>query len=346
MLPTWQSFKTIICPIARGKLKVLVTGATGFLGSFAAERFKREGFDVRCTVRRTSNLRWVEGKGYELIETDFNSIDSLRLAVEDVDYVVHIAGVIAARNFEEYLKGNRDSTKNLLKAIQLFSPKLKKFVYISSQTAVGPAKSLDSPVDENSPCRPITNYGRSKYEAEKVVQQYSKNLPTAIVRLPAIYGPRDEALVDMLRIVKFGFAPLIGFDQKYVSILHCFDAVEGIYLVTTEETTSGDVFFITSEEFYTWDYLMDCMGKSANRKIHKIRVPHSIVYVSGLITQLFGYFSSKPPVFNFEKAKDFTQKYWICSHVKALELLGFEQTISPESGMKETYEWYINNKWI
>ncbi|MGQ9819034.1 MAG: NAD-dependent epimerase/dehydratase family protein [Candidatus Kapaibacteriales bacterium] len=327
-------------------MKVLVTGATGFVGSFAAERFKKEGFDVRCSIRRTSKLRWVEGKGYELIEANFNSINSLKLAVEDVDYVVHIAGVIAARNYEEYLKGNRDSTKNLLEAIRLFTPKLKKFVYISSQTASGPARSLDSPVDENSPCRPITNYGKSKYEAEKVVQQYSKDLPTVIVRLPAIYGPRDEALVDMFKIVKIGFAPLIGFDQKYVSILHCLDAVDGIFLATTKETISGDVFFITSKEFYTWDYLMDCMGKSVNRKLHKIRVPHCIVYLSGLTTQLLGFFSSKPPVFNLEKAKDFTQKYWICSHKKALELLGFEQKISPELGMKETFDWYINNKWI
>lgn len=327
-------------------MKVLVTGATGFIGSFVAERFKKEGFDVRCSVRQTSNLRWVEDKGYELIKTDFNSIDNLRYVVEDVDYAVHIAGAIAARNFEGYLKGNRDSTKNLLEAIRLCTPKLKKFVYISSQTAVGPAKSLESPVDENSPCHPITNYGKSKFEAEKVVQQYSKDFPTVIVRLPAIYGPRDEALVDMFRIIKFGIAPLIGFNLKYVSILYYFDAVEGIYLATTTETTSGDIFFITSKEFYTWDYLMDCIGKCSNRKIYKIRVPHSIVYVSGLITQLFGYFSSKPPVFNYEKAKDFTQKYWICSHKKALELLGFEQNTSPELGMKETYDWYINNKWI
>lgn len=327
-------------------MKALITGATGFVGSFTAEYFKRQGIEIRCTIRRTSNLRWVEGKGYELIESDFESIESLRPAVENVDYVVHIAGVIAAKNFQGYLRGNRDATRNLLQAIRLYNPNIQKFVYISSQTATGPAKSLDKPVDESSPCHPITRYGKSKLEAEKVVTHYSLELPTTIVRLPAIYGPRDEALADMFKLAKIGIAPVIGFSKKYVSILHCFDAVEGIFLATIRQTNTGEIFFITSNEFYTWDFLMECMGNATGKKIYKIPIPHTIVYASGLLTQIIGYFYSKPPVFNLEKAKDFTQKYWICSHKKALEKLGFEQKISPKDGMKETFEWYLRNKWI
>lgn len=327
-------------------MKVLVTGATGFVGSFTAEYFKKKNFDVRCTIRPTSNLRWVEGKSFELVEVNFNSVESLRFAVENVDYVVHIAGVIAAKNYKGYLKGNRDATKNILEAVRLFNPNIRKFIFISSQTAVGPAKSLDTPVDENSPCHPITNYGKSKFEAEKVVSEYSNIFRTTVVRLPAIYGPRDEALVDMFRLAKFGIAPIIGFDSKYISILHCFDAVEGIYLATTKETSSGEIFFITSKEYYTWDYLIDCMTKATGKKALKIHIPHSVVYLSGFLTQFFGYFSSNPPVFNYEKARDFTQKFWICSHRKSLEKLGFEQKILPENGMQETYNWYLQNKWI
>ncbi|MFN3306820.1 MAG: NAD-dependent epimerase/dehydratase family protein, partial [Candidatus Kapaibacteriota bacterium] len=110
-------------------MDVLVTGATGFIGSFVAEYFASRGYNVRCTIRKSSNLQWVKDKGYELIETDFSSADSLRKAVVDVDYVLHIAGTIAASDYNGYLKGNRDTTFHLLKAVEMFNPKIKKFLY-------------------------------------------------------------------------------------------------------------------------------------------------------------------------------------------------------------------------
>jgi len=327
-------------------MNVLVTGATGFIGSFVAEYFLEKGFNVRGTIRKTSNLRWVKDKGYTLIETDFESPESLRKCVEGVDYIVHIAGTIAAPDYNGYLKGNRDSTFNLLKAIEKWNPKIEKFLYCSSQTAVGPAKSLDEPVDETTECKPITKYGQSKLEAEKEVMNFKDLFPVTIVRLPAIYGPRDTALVDMFRIVHKGIAPLIGFDDKYLSLLYCSDAVEGIYLATLSEKSKGEIFFLSSEEFYTWSYLMDVMIKAIGRKAIKIRIPEFIVYTAGFLSEKIGKISGNTPVFNLEKAKDFVQKYWICKGTKAKQLLGFEPKVHPEEGFKTTYKWYLDNRWI
>lgn len=327
-------------------MKVLVTGATGFIGSFVAEYFASKGFDVRCTIRKSSNLRWVQDKGFELVETDFETPENLKSSVEGVDYIAHIAGTIAAHDYNGYLKGNRDSTYNLLKAVELYNPNIRKFLYCSSQTAVGPAKSLEEPVDENTECKPITKYGQSKLEGEKEVLNFKDIFPVTIVRLPAIYGPRDTALVDMFRMVHKGIAPLIGYEERYLSLLHSADAVEGIFLATLSEKSTGEILFLSSEKPYSWSFLIDCLINAVGKRVVRIRIPNSMVYAAGFFSEKIGAIFGKTPVFNIDKARDFVQRFWICSGKKAENLLGFKQKIHPEEGFKSTYRWYIENGWL
>lgn len=327
-------------------MKVLVTGATGFIGSFVAEYFLNEGFDVRCTVRPTSSLRWLKDKPLTTVETTFETPESLQEAVQGVDYIVHIAGTIAEFNFQGYLRGNRDVTYNLLRAAEIYNPSIKKFLFVSSQTAVGPSLALDMPVDETTECKPITRYGRSKLEAEKEVLKFKDVFPVTIIRLPAVYGPRDTALVDMFRIVRKRIAPIIGFTEKYISIIHSDDVARGIYVATVSEQTNGEILFLSSDKYYSWSYLIKEMQKAIGKKAITLRVPHLVVFVAGFLSELFGYISGKAPVFNYEKAKDFTQKYWICSAEKARKMLGFSPKVSIEQGFRSTYKWYVDNGWI
>ena len=328
-------------------MKILITGATGFVGSHVADILSSKGYDIRCIVRKTSNLRWVENKNYELMEASLNDADSLVEAVKGVDYVYHIAGLISAKNLEGYMKGNRDATRNLLNVVKKHSPNIKRFLYMSSQTASGPAKSLDKPIDETMPCNPITSYGKSKKAGEEVAKEYMKDLPITIVRAPAVYGPRDTATFSIFKAVKSGLGTFIGFKPKYVSLIHSKDLASGIIQATESDNTIGETYFISSEEFYTWDKLIPLMAKIMNKKhIIKLRLPHSIVLAAGAVTELFGKFSSKPPVFNYEKGIDFIQDYWICSVNKAKSDFNYKQNISVEAGFEDTINWYKQNKWF
>jgi nucleoside-diphosphate-sugar epimerase len=328
-------------------MKVLVTGATGFIGSHVVDTLQNANADIICIARPTSDLRWLKNKDVTIINASLDNPESLKPAVEGVDMIIHVAGLTAARNDEEFLRGNRDSTRNLLELASKYAPNLQRFLHVSSQTVTGPSPSIIEPVHEDSPLYPITAYGRSKKAAEEVVREYSQRFPTTIVRPPAVYGERDTAILTFFQSVAKGVVPLIGFDEKKVSLIHGVDLARGIVESAFSPNTIGETYFISSEEFYTWKQIAEITKNAFGKSfVLPIRVPHATVMMLAGLSQIFGKFSSKPPVLNYEKGKDLIQPYWICSVEKAKRDFGWKQEISIEEGIKRTVEWYKEHKWI
>jgi len=328
-------------------LKALVTGATGFIGSHLADLLLEKGYQVRCIYRKTSNLIWLKDKPFELIEAGLSDPDSLKNAVEGIDYIFHSAGLVTARNDEEYLKANRDGTKNLLEAALKYAPNLKRFLLISSQTAVGPSASLDNPVNEKTPLHPITAYGRSKKAAEEEALKYIDRLPITIVRPPAVYGPRDIGIYDIFKVVNKGLITLIGFKKKYISLINSWDLCRGILLAAESENSIGKSYFISSDKFYSWEEVMGIIKTEFGKKhIITIKIPHSLVLSIAGISEFFGRFSKKPPIFNYDKGKDFIQNFWTCSIENAKKDIGYEPKVSLEEGIRATLNWYKENSWL
>ncbi len=245
------------------------------------------------------------------------------------------------------MKGNRDATKNLLEATIKSAPNIKRFLHVSSQTAAGPASSFANPITEDDECRPITAYGRSKKEGEDVVNSYQKELPITIIRPPAVYGPRDPAILQIFQLANKGLGTLIGFNQKYVNLIHSDDLVRGIIDSAFSENTINETYFVASEEIYNWHTIMDSIKSALNKKMFiKIRIPHLLVYSLAGLSEFFGQFSAKPPIFNFDKGRDFVQNYWTCSVEKAKNDFGFKQFVLLDDGLKSTINWYKQNNWM
>jgi len=325
----------------------LVTGGSGFIGSHVVDLLIQKGFTVRCIVRKTSNLQWLTNKPVELFEVSLFDKAGLSRALKDVDYVFHIAGLTFARNFDEFLKGNRDVTRNIIESVFENSISLKRFLFVSSLTAVGPSKSLNEPVTEETACNPLTAYGKSKKLAEDELLKFKNDIPITIVRAPAVYGPRETAIYSVFKTVKAGLATMVGLKPKYLSLIHSEDLSRGIVESAFSDASVGETYFISSEKFYTWDYLIPLMSRMLNKKfVLKVKLPHFLVLTIAGLSEFFGKFSKKPPVFNYEKGIDFIQDYWICSIDKAKKDFGFKQKVSIEEGMKNTVDWYKKNKWL
>lgn len=328
-------------------MRALVTGATGFIGSHIVEQLHAKGYDVRTLVRETSDTKWIDHMPVERIVGSLTDRDSLKKAVKDVDYVYHIAGVVAAKNRDGFFKGNVESTRTLLEVIREENPSVRRFVHASSLAAAGPATSETSPVDETWQHRPITTYGESKAEAEKVVQEFAGDLPVTIVRPPAVYGPRDIGVYSFFQVVAKGVAPLIGFGRKVVSLVHVDDLARGFILAGEHSRSEGETYFISSDGFYTWEEVGEITAPLFGRKKARyVRVPHALVYAAAGLSGFVGKFQKKPPILDLEKGRDITQAYWICSVDKARNDLGYEQKVSIQEGVEQTVRWYREHGWL
>jgi nucleoside-diphosphate-sugar epimerase len=323
----------------------VVTGANGFVGSHLVDLLLSKNYIVRCLVRKSSNLKWLNGKNVEIYDTGLFDKDGLRKAFKDASYIFHVAGVVKSKTKEGYFKGNVETTRNLLEVAMENPLSIKRFLVVSSQTVTGPS-TKDKPVNENSECRPITTYGKSKLEEEKLVLSYKDKLPITICRAPAVYGERDTEIFIYFQTFSKGITTTIGFNKKELSLIHAIDLVEGFYLASISDKAKGQIYFIGSEKFYTWEEINSITSRILNKKPIIIKVPHFMVFTIAAIAQFFAVFSSKPATLNIEKAKDITQQYWTCDTSKAMKELGYRQKISIEEGIKRTCEWYKEMKWI
>ncbi len=325
--------------------KAFVTGATGFIGSHLVDELIKKNYQIKCLVRKSSSTKWLDGKGVEYVYGDLFSHDILEKALADVDYVYHVGGVTFAKKKEEFIKGNVEATKSLLEACRKFNPNVKKFIHVSSQAAVGP--SFDGkPIDETRDYHPLTAYGRSKVEAEKLVISYFDKLNCTVVRPPAVYGPRDYAIFEYFKSMNRGLQPMIGFDNKLISLINGIDLVKGFILAGESDKSKSNIYFISSEKFYNWRDVGELTKRLLGRKTLKIVIPHFAVKTTAFFSEVFAVFSPKPVILNREKARELTQAYWICSIEKAQRDFGFKETMTLEEGFKNTIDWYKENKWL
>lgn len=323
----------------------VVTGANGFVGSHLVDFLLSKNFRVRCIVRKSSNLRWLQGKDIEIIKCGLNDKQGIREAFRDVEYIFHVAGVVKSKKPEGYFEGNVETTRLLLDTALEFRDTIKKFVMVSSQTVCGPSLN-GNPVNEKTKCNPGTTYGRSKLAQEELARSYMDKIPVTICRAPAVYGERDTEIFIFFNTFNKGLMTTIGFDRKILSLVHVADLVEGLYLAAVNEKSIGETYFIGSEKYYTWDEVGDVTSAVLNKKPIKVKVPHFLVYTIAAIAQFFAMFSSKPATLNLEKAWDLTRNAWTCDTNKAVIDLGYHQKISIEDGVKRTVEWYKEMKWL
>jgi nucleoside-diphosphate-sugar epimerase len=326
-------------------MKLLVTGATGFVGSHTAEKLLADGHEVKALVRPSSDLKWLKGFDVEPVTGNVFDVSSLEHSMKGIEGVVHIAGVTAARNKQGFIEGNQIATRNLLEAGKKFAAHLGRFVYISSQTAGGPSPEGIRRTEDMPPA-PITTYGRSKLAAEHETDAFKEFFPVTILRLPAIYGPRDTAILTFFQVIAKRIKPLIGFRDKYVNLLHVRDVAEGIALGLEKKTGENRLYNIGSEREYNWRELSDVVAQILGKRAVFVKIPHSIVTVVAGVSEVASKFRTKPSVMNWEKRSDIIQPHWRIDTSRARTELGFVPKISVEEGFRDTIAWYQREKWM
>ncbi|MCU0645731.1 MAG: NAD(P)-dependent oxidoreductase [bacterium] len=326
-------------------MKILITGGNGFIGSHLIEQLLAQHHQIVCFKRKTSNLHWIENLPAELVNGDISDFGSLINNISGFDVVYHLGGILRAKIVEDYFKINVEGTRNLLEACRLRNPGLKRFVYISSQAAAGPGRD-GSPRTEDTPPNPVSNYGKSKLEAEQVVSGYSKYFPVTIIRPPAVYGPRDDDILQFFKYVKLGIKPVIGNPNKNVAVIYIYDLIRGILLATEHSEAENELFFMADRNAYTWKDVYDTISRVMNKKAIMISMPIPIVSAMAAINETITRLFNRAAMFNQDKTNEMKQRHWLVDCSKAEQKLGFTPQTTLEQGFKETYEWYRSQGWL
>jgi len=314
----------------------LVTGGTGFVGSHLVDLLLERGWKVRCTVRRTSNLRWLEGKDIQRIEVDLRSAESLDSACKGVDIVFHVAGVIRASRYADFIAGNRTATANVVSAA--VRGRVQRIVHVSSLAACGPSRT-GQPVDESTPESPVSLYGRSKLEGEKAIRNWDQEIDITILRPPVVYGPRDEGMLQLFQVLAKGIELSFG-GRKWLSLIHVSDLTRGILEAGLSRKTVGEHYFISNPEVFTYsEVILKIFQALERRRRIRLSLPDGLLRCLGSIADCL----TNGGMFSLDKAVEITQKAWICSPRKAFGDFGFEAVVPLDRGFTETIRWYREN---
>jgi nucleoside-diphosphate-sugar epimerase len=326
------------------KSRVLITGASGFVGFHLTEAAVQAGLEVFACVRSSSVIDQLKGLDIKLTSVDFSDKESIKKNFEEnrYDYVIHAAGLTRAKSIDEYTKVNAQYTLNLAEVASLFP--IKKFVFLSSLAAIGPIQyNSEFAITEANLPQPVTDYGRSKLLAERWIANI-KGLPLIILRPTAVYGPREKDIYIMFKTLNNGLEPYIGRTNQWLSFVYVKD-LAAITVKALTAQTERNMYVISDGKAYDRYELASLSKKILAKRTLRFHVPMGLVKLIAGTLETFAS-GSKPPTLSKEKLNELAAENWSCNIEKAKTELGFEPAYDLEAGLQETLAWYRENNWL
>ncbi len=331
---------------------LIVTGATGFIGSFIVEKAMEQNWTIIVLSRSGSNVKWLKSKGIDIFETDFGSVKSIKTTLEQiltkygsVDYMVHNAGVTKANDGFQFDLVNHQYTHNLLVATMQSGMNLQKFVFISSLAAIGHGdeNSLE-PIKSDSSPQPDTVYGKSKLKAENYIKTLN-NINWLIIRPTGVYGPREKDYFLMLKTIKKGLAPIIGFRTQYLTFVHASD-LANVIISALKSQHKQKAYIVSDGNTYTSIQYRTMCKQMLNKNAVNLTVPLALLNIISWVLQFtFGLFG-KTPTLNRDKFYTLKASNWKCDISDTIADFNYHPEYNLNTGLKQSIEWYQKEGWL
>lgn len=317
---------------------VLVSGATGFVGSHVARAFAGAGYEVRCGVRATSDTRPIEDLGAKMVPLDLGRPAELEKAVEDIQTVVHVAGITRARRAEDYYRVNAEGTRRLAGAAA--RARVRKFVLISSLAARGPDALAKDGQDH-----PASAYGRSKLEAEEHLRSLSGRMETVILRPSAVYGPRDTDLLPLFGAARRGWLPVPP-GPNLLQPVYAADVARAALRAAGCGAADPGPFPVAEAARYAWRDVAGGLEKALGRPVRAVRLPVAAFGLAGAVAEGAAKLRGRPPLFDGRRARDVAIHAWTCDVAGTEQALGWRAEVPLFEGLRRTVEWYRREGWM
>jgi nucleoside-diphosphate-sugar epimerase len=324
--------------------RILLTGATGFVGSHIAEVLVEANHNVICTVRQESNLEWIKNLPLKYKCGSLNDKNFLEEIIKDIDVVVHCAGVVRAITKEEYFKENVENTKSLCNAVLKNNPNLKKFIFISSQAAMGASRAGSVRKITDIP-EPVSDYGLSKIEAEKELKTiFSGKVPYTIFRPASVYGPRDKDVFIFFNLVHKHLRPVTT-KKRFLQLVYVKDVAKAVSLCIENKKTDNNIYYLANSSSYTWADIGKIISCSVGIKSLPLLTPDFVFKTAGFTMDMVSKITKKPAVLNKQKITEMLQDVWVADTSPGEKDLNIKFT-NLEVASQITYNWYVKNGWF
>ena len=329
--------------------KILITGASGFIGSFIVEEALRRGMETWAAVRRSSSLRYLQDQRIHLLELDLQHEDKLmeQLRPHCFDYIVHAAGATKCSHPDDFFSVNRDGTAHLLHAVKALEMPVERVVFLSSLSVCGAIHETLPyvPITEADTPQPNTHYGRSKLEAERVAAQ--SGLPVVILRPTGVYGPRERDYFIMAKSIKDHVDFAVGFQRQDITFIYVKDVVDAVFLALTASGVVGRAYFLTDGQVYQSRTFSDLIHEALGRPWWiRIKAPVWLLRLVCDAGEWYGRRTGRLVALNKDKFNILRQRNWQCDIAPACSELGFQPQYDLRRGVEETIRWYRETKWL
>jgi len=331
-------------------MKILVTGASGFIGSFIVEEALNRGFETWAAVRRSSSRKYLQDERTHFIELNLSSKEQLveQLRDCDFDYVVHAAGVTKCLNKADFQRINTEGTKNLVDALLEVKMPLKRFIFVSSLSIFGAIKEQQpyEEIRETDTPQPNTAYGRSKLAAEQYLESLGTRVPYIILRPTGVYGPREKDYFIMAKSIKGHSDFAVGFKRQDITFVYVRDVVQAIFLAL-EKGQTGRKYFLSDGNVYQSVTFSNLIHEELGRPWWiRITAPVWVLRIVTFFGEYIGRMTGKVTALNNDKYNILRQRNWRCDIQPAIDELGYQPQYDLQRGVKETIKWYKNNGWL
>ena len=332
---------------------ILITGASGFIGSFIVEEALKRKFAVWAGIRSSSSKKYLRERKIHFLELDFAHPNELRAQLSGhkgtynkFDYIVHCAGLTKCRDKKEFDLVNYLQTKYFVDTLRELNMVPKQFIYISTLSVFGPVHEKDyAPIKETDICAPNTAYGLSKLKAELYIQSIP-GFPYVFYRPTGVYGPREMDYFLMAKSIRQHTDFSVGYKRQDLTFVYVKDIVQAIFL-GIEKEVSRRAYFLADGKVYKSRAFSDLIQKELGSPfvIH-IKCPLIVLKVVSLLAEFIATRSGKSSTLNSDKYKIMKQRNWQCDITPAVKELGYAPEYDLEKGVKETIAWYKNEGWL
>jgi len=326
--------------------KILITGASGFVGGFFVEEALSRNYEVYAGIRKSSNRKYLTNPNIRFFELDFTDKESIKekLTLQKkesgaFDYIIHNAGVTKTCKKTDFEKVNFQNTKNFIEALFETASVPDKFIFISSLAAYGPGNEKNmQPIKVTDTPRPISLYGKSKLKAEQYIKSLSK-FPYLIFRPTGVYGPREKDYYVMYKSINQGLETYIGTAEQHITFIYVKDFARLVF-DAFKSSISGKSYFVSDLKEYTAEEFNTIVKEVLNKKTIRIVFPKALVKSLAFLSEKFSCVFGKIPTLNTEKYKEISCVNWLCESSRIVKDFNFSPKYDLKKGLRETIEWY------